>query len=77
MKRSGFYNLLKEILELDDCNLDEKMNLKELKEYDSLAILSMIAMIDEKFNKQLSAKDFTEIITVENLIEKIGTEKFD
>ncbi|MBP6933246.1 MAG: acyl carrier protein [Candidatus Methanofastidiosum sp.] len=77
MKVSEFIEKLKETLELEDEELNEDTNLKDLEEYDSLSVLSIIAMIDENFGKQLSAQQFSDVTTVKSLIEKIGVENFE
>jgi len=77
MKVSEFIEKLKETLELENEELNEDTNLKDLEEYDSLSVLSIIAMIDENFGKQLSAQQFSDVTTVKSLIEKIGVENFE
>jgi len=61
-------------MELDDIEVDESTNLKELDQYDSLTILGIIAFIDEKFNKRLTADNFKSVNTIESLIRMIGEE---
>lgn len=77
MKVNEFIEELKETLELEDIELNEDTNLKDLEEYDSLSVLSIIAMIDEKFGKKLSGQDFQSITTVMSLIELIGKDRFE
>jgi len=77
MKIADFLNELKETLEIDDVGLNEETNLKELEEYDSLSVLSIIAMIDENFGKRISGQDFQSITTVGSLMELIGMENFE
>jgi len=79
IKTDDFINELKEALEIEDeeQEITLETNLKELEEYDSLSVLSIIAMIDKNFGKQLSAQQFADINTVRNLIEKIGVEHFE
>lgn len=77
MKIYEFIEKLKETLELEDMELTEDTNLKYLGEYDSLSVLSIIAMIDENFGKQLSAQQFSDVTTVRSLIEKIGKDCFE
>jgi len=77
MKIDDFLYELKETLEIDDVELNEETNLKELEEYDSLSVLSIIAMIDENFGKRISGQDFQSITTVGSLMELIGMENFE
>ena len=68
MKKSKFFNELKETLELDG-DINEKTSLN----ITSLAALSLIVFIDENFNKQVSAAQLKKVATVNDLIELIGT----
>lgn len=77
MKIADFLNELKETLEIDDDGLNEETNLKDLEEYDSLSVLSIIAMIDENFGKRISGQDFQSITTVGSLMELIGMVNFE
>ena len=77
MKTDQFFEELKETLELEDVELNESTNLIDLDEYDSLSVLSIIAMIDENFDKKLSGKDFQSITTVKSLMKLIGDDKFE
>jgi acyl carrier protein len=46
---------------------------KELKEWDSLAALSIIAMVDEKMEKRITGADIRSSNTVEDLFNIINT----
>ena len=78
MKIEDFINELKEALEIEDEDQEITLetNLKELEEYDSLSVLSIIAMIDKNFGKQMPSADFIKITTVSSLMELIGKEYF-
>ena len=79
MKTEDFINELKAALEIEDENqeITLKTNLKELEEYDSLSVLSIIAMIDKNFGKQISSIDFIKIKTIKSLTDLIGKEYFE
>ena len=78
MKKEEFIEELKDALEIED--EDKKItletNLKDLEEYDSLSVLSIIAMIDKNFGKQIPSADFTKVTTVNTLMDLIGKEYF-
>ena len=78
MKTEDFINKLKEALEIEDEDqeITVKTYFKDLEGYDSLSVLSIIAMIDKNFSKQVLALDLAKVITVGNLIELIGKEHF-
>ena len=77
MTTSEFIEELKEKLELEDIELRPETDLSELEEYDSIAVMAMIALIDELFNKKLKSDQFKSITTVQSLIEMIGLESFN
>jgi acyl carrier protein len=68
---------LKEILEIDDQEFTMDTNLKETEGYDSLFVLSMIALIDKEFKKAVSADQVVNITTIQSLVDLIGTENFN
>ena len=78
MKKSEFMEKLKDALEIDaNKEITEETDLRYLEEYDSLGVLTIIAMVDENFGKQLSSPDFQKITTVSSLIKLIGEENFE
>jgi acyl carrier protein len=59
---------------LDDTEIDEiKQNteFKNLDEWDSMTTLMLIAMVDEKYEKQINGKDIKESTTLEDLYIRI------
>ena len=78
MKKSEFIERLKDVLEIDAREeITEDTNLRDLEEYDSLGVLTIIVMIDENFGKQLTAQQFADVTTIKSLIERIGKEFFE
>ena len=79
MKTEDFINELEEALEIEDEDQEITLetNLKELEEYDSLSVLSIIVMIDKNFGKQILLADFAKVITVNTLMDLIGKEYFE
>lgn len=78
MKKKDFIKELKEALEIEDEDQEITLetNLKELEEYDSLSVLSIIAMIDKNFGKQIPSSEFVKVTTVGTLMELIAKEYF-
>lgn len=70
MKKVDFLSELQDILELDELNETSSLT------FSSLDILSVIAFIDENFDKQFKAIDLKAIHSVPELITLIG-EKLD
>lgn len=76
MKKTKFLQLLRDTLESEDIELIEDTNLTDLDEYDSLAILNLIAFVDKHFQMQLSKNQLRSISTVKSLMDIIGLERF-
>ena len=73
MKKSEFYDILTDTLEIESVDkIDASTELTSLEEYDSLAVLSLIAMIDEHFGKRIAGTEFQKITTVQSLMDLIG-----
>jgi acyl carrier protein len=64
-----FKEKLAEIFEVE--NISNEDILKDFDEWDSLTLLSIIALVDSEFNIQLSASDFEVIISIEDLLNYI------
>ena len=79
MNTKDFINEFKDALEIEDEDQEITLetNLKDLEEYDSLSVLSIIAMIDKNFGKQIPSSDFVKVTTVGTLMELIGKEYFE
>ena len=77
MKKNDFIKGLREILEAEDGEFNEKTNLAALEGYNSLNIIAIMAFIDENFNKQLIGSELRSINTVGSLIKLIGQDKFE
>lgn len=76
MKTSVFLEKLQDELE-EDQTLTLDTNLKELESYDSISLLSVIAFVDENFNKKIDTKQFKDVQTVSDLVAIIGKENFE
>ncbi len=77
MKKENLIEMLKEIMELEDIELDENTVLTEMLEFNSLAIMGIIALIDENFDMLIEADEFEKISSVKSLMELIGMDKFE
>lgn len=66
---------LADLVEVEE-ELSLDSNLKDFEEYDSLAIMSLVAYIHKNFGKQFSARQLNQVDTVESLVELIGKESF-
>lgn len=69
----AIYEQLAELLEVDVVN--DKESLVDFECWDSLTILSIIAMVSENYNVTLSAKEITNAATISGLIALIHNKK--
>lgn len=59
-----FLEKFKEALEIEDRDLNLSDKFREYEEWDSLAFLSVIAMIDEEYDVLIEGKDFKKLQTI-------------
>lgn len=76
MKKQDFFTELIEVCDLTSIEINGDLMLNNIEGYDSLAIMTMIAFIDDKFGVKLTGKEFEELTTLNSLVERIGKEKF-
>jgi acyl carrier protein len=77
MKKSDFYRELVDFLELDTAELNEDTEFRNIDGYDSMAVMSLIAFCDEKFNSKINAQQIQKLTTVGSLMDFLGKEKFE
>lgn len=62
---------------VEGLNLTPETYFKELDEYSSLTVLSIIAFADENFNVTLNGREIRESETIQDLYELIQSKKND
>ena len=77
MKQNEFVKQLSEYCEFDNENFTLETPFKSIEGYDSLAVMSIIAFVDEKFKMKLTAIQLRGLTDFKSLIKLIGTEKFE
>lgn len=68
MDREEKLAIIADILEVDTDELEEDMVLEDFETWDSVAVLSVIAMMDEKFGKYPHASEIRQFIKVKDLM---------
>jgi len=76
MTKQEFADRLAELLETEE-KFTPETNLKDVEEYDSLTVLSIMAFVDRTFKKTLSADQLVKVTTIDSLIAQIGQEHFE
>lgn len=62
-------SMIEEALEIDANTLTEETILTEIKEYDSMAKLTLIVLFDDEFNKKLTGEKIKEFKIVKDIID--------
>lgn len=57
-----------EIMDLEINEITEDAVLKDFDEWDSVAVLSLIALMDEEFGKAIKGSEIREFITVKDIM---------
>lgn len=64
-----------DVLDIDPSELTAETEFRSLEEWDSIAALSVIGMVDEEYNVVLNAEDMRSSGTIAELYDKIKTKK--
>ena len=64
--------LLEDMLELDNGSLKPETVLADIDEYDSMAKLSLIVLMDDEFSKKLTGEQIREFKTVQDILDFMG-----
>ena len=77
IKKDIFFEELLECMEIEPVDIDEDTVFRELEDFDSMAVMSIVAYADEKFGETLAAEQLQDMKTVRDLMELIGMEHFE
>lgn len=64
--------MLEDVLELDGGSLQPETELSTIDEYDSMAKLSLIVMMDDEFGKKLTGEQIFRFQTVQDILDFMG-----
>lgn len=73
MNSNEFFELLAEMLEADTSEITAQSIVKDLPNWDSLAVLSFIAMADSELDVLVDVNKIADCVTVNDLIALLGT----
>lgn len=68
----AFFNGLAEILEIDAADITPELKLGDYA-WDSLAIISVIALVDELYDQMLNGQALSQCVTVADILAMINT----
>lgn len=66
-----FLELVKEVLEIEDREVQLEDKFKEYDEWDSLANLSLVAMLDDEFGVVIDNQKFKNMQTLQELFDEV------
>ena len=72
MNKKEFLNKIEEIIEVEENSLTGSELLEDLEDWDSLAVMGFIAMIDVNFALTIRAEKINECKTVNDLASLLG-----
>ena len=67
-----FLSLLEEILEVTPGTLKGNEQLLDLEGWDSLAVVSFIAMVDERFGETLAPREISKADSIADIVGLLG-----
>lgn len=65
-------DLLEDMMELDSGSITPETELDDIAEWDSLAKLSLIVLMDEEFGKKLTGDQIKSFETVKDILDFMG-----
>lgn len=64
--------LLEDMFDMDEGTLDAAAELSDLDEWDSMAKLSLIVLMDDECDKELKSDDIKKFKTVQDILDYMG-----
>ena len=68
---NNFIEKIEELLEISKGTIDPKNRFREYKSWDSLALLSLMAMLEDEYNITIPRDEFQKINTIEELFNYV------
>lgn len=70
-------NILNDLLDIEEGALTEETELARLNEWDSIAVITIIAMFDNLFEREISPEEIKEFKTIKDITDKMERGEFD
>jgi len=67
-----FVSQFKEVLDIESQEIGLDLEFRNMEEWDSLALLSVIAMIDDEYDIIIKGNSFKELKTIGDIIDYIN-----
>jgi acyl carrier protein len=76
MEESKFLAEFKEALEMEEnAELTMQASFREIDEWDSLARLSLIALLDDEYEVEMESRDLEGLVTIQDLYNWVSAKK--
>lgn len=72
MDNSKKIALLEEMMELDEGTLEVETKLGDIEEYDSMAKLSLIVLMNDEFGKKITINQIKKFQCVQDILDFMG-----
>lgn len=76
MNTQEFIDVFVEELEIEDTKVTLETKLETLEEWDSMGVMVFIGLVSDKFDVKITNQEIKELKSVNDLVEKIGADKF-
>jgi acyl carrier protein len=77
MTKKNFFNQVEELLELEgELETNDETLIEDILEIDSLGHITLISLIKDSFGIEIKAEDFSQFVTLKDIISKIGEANF-
>jgi len=73
MNKDKFLTLFQETMEMEDQEISVDDKFRDYEEWDSLAVLSVLALINEEFGITLKREELDKLQTIEEMFEFVST----
>jgi acyl carrier protein len=77
MKKTEFVSKLADFCEFEEKDLKLETQFISINGFNSLAIMAMIAFVDQNFNVKITTKQVQDLTDFNSAISLIGIEKFE
>ena len=72
METSKKIELLEDMFEVEAGTLTPDMNLCDIDQWDSMASLSLILLLDEQFGKEINGEDIKKLSTIQDILNMMN-----
>lgn len=66
-----FLDLIKDVMEIENRDISLSDNFRDYDEWDSLANLSLVAMLDDEYNVVINAQKFKKMNTLQEIFDAV------